>query len=152
MKTLMKYRMVIASILVVAAMALGAAEQRVDMTGSVFPMWVTGGLYVGPKTKNPTNSTTNKVTRMLGASATIDFASTTITCTDSPAITVVGAQTGDPCFVGPPTSITGAGTGLNSSFTCYVSAADAVKVRHCAAGTADDPASAVFLVRVISSQ
>jgi hypothetical protein len=147
-----KFLLGIIGSLVIAAVAVAAAEQRTDTTGSVFPMWITGGLYVGPKTKNPTNSTTNKMTRLLGASATIDFASTTITCTDSSAITVTGAQTGDPCFVGAPTTISGAGTGLNSSFTCYVSAADNVKVRHCAAGTADDPASATYFVRIISSQ
>ena len=95
-----------------------------------------------------TNATANRVTRALGFSAVIDFASTTITCNDSNAITVTGAQAGDPCFVGPPTS----GGSTNASYTCYVSAADTVKVRHCAAGTADDPASATFFGRVISSQ
>ena len=87
------------------------------------------------------------ITRTLGASAVIDFASSTIVCTDSSAITVTGALAGDPCFVGPPAAIAN-----NSSFTCYVSAADAVKVRHCPAGTAIDPASATYFVRVVSGQ
>lgn len=108
-----------------------------------------GGIYVGPRS---TSSSTNRATRMLAGSITFDFAAVTITCEDSTGITITGAQTGDPCFVGPPTTISGAGTGLHSSFTCYVSAADTVKVRHCAAGTADNPASALYRVRVISSQ
>lgn len=108
-----------------------------------------GGLYVGPRSAA---TSTNRTTRMLAGSITFDFASVTITCEDSTGITITGAQTGDPCFVGPPTTISGAGTGLHSSFTCYVSAADTVKVRHCAAGTVDNPASALYRVRVISSQ
>lgn len=95
-----------------------------------------------------TTSTGNKVTKMLGTSSTIDFATATTTCTESSGITVTGAAAGDPCFVGTPTT----GGSTNASYTCYVSATDTVKVRHCAAGTADDPASATFYVRVISSQ
>lgn len=104
-----------------------------------------GGYQTGT---NATVSTAgNKVTRSLAGSAVIDFGSVSITCTDSSAITITGAQTGDPCFVGAPTT-----AAANSTFTCFVSAADAVKVRHCPAGTAIDPASATYRVRVISSQ
>ena len=125
------------------------AAPNVDIDGNV--RWMRAGFWVMPQTIGGQTIAANKVTRMLGASATIDFASVTITCTDS-AVTVTGAQVGDPCFVGPPATITGAGTGLNSSFVCYVSAANTVQVRHCGAGTADDPASATYFVRVISSQ
>ena len=113
--------------------------------------WFRAGFWVMPISLGAQTSTANKVTRMLAGSATIDFASVTITCEDSAAITVTGAAVNDPCFVGPPTTISAASTGLHSNFTCYVNAADAVKVRHCAAGTADDPASATFEVRVISN-
>jgi hypothetical protein len=99
-----------------------------------------------------TTETANAITKSLGGSIAFDFASVTITCEDSTGITVTGAVAGDACFVGPPTTISGAGTGLHSSFTCYVSAADTVKVRHCAAGTADNPASATYYVRVFSAQ
>lgn len=93
------------------------------------------------------NASANKVTRMLGGSATIDFVAGTIICTDSTAITVTGALVGDACFVGGP-----AAPQANSTFTCYVSATDNVKVRHCPVGTAADPASATYYVRVVSSQ
>lgn len=136
-----------ALLILTVAVALIAAVAVADTT-QVFAQFL-GGIYVGPRT---TSTTTNRATRMLAGSIAFDFASVTITCEDSTGITITGAQTGDPCFVGPPTTISGAGTGLHSSFTCYVSAADTVKVRHCAAGTADNPASATYRVRVISSQ
>ena len=81
-----------------------------------------------------TTETANAITKSLGGSIAFDFASVTITCEDSTGITVTGAVAGD------------------ASFSCYVSAADTVKVRHCAAGTADNPASATFYVRVFSAQ
>lgn len=89
----------------------------------------------------------NAITETLSASATIDFASATTTCVDSSAITVTGALAGDACSVGTPAAAT-----ANLSFTCYVSASDAVKVRACAAGTAADAASATYYVRVFSAQ
>jgi len=110
--------------------------------------WFKAGFFVGPAVT--TSTAGNRVDNMLSGSITFDFASVTITCEDSTGITVTGAAVNDPCFVGPPTTISGAGTGLHSSFTCYVSAADTVKVRHCAAGTADNPASATYTVRLLS--
>lgn len=131
-----------------AQMMTGVVSPDIDQV----PRWEQNGLYVIPKTLAAQFIAANKVTKMLGANATIDFASATITCTDSSAVTVTGAVAGDACSVGPPVTVNGAGTGLNSTFSCYVSAANTVLVRHCAAGTADDPASATFFVRVISSQ
>lgn len=130
-----------------AAMATGAANNGIK---EVVEKYFLGGLYIGPAATMASN--TNKLTKSFGASATIDFASATTTCTDSTAITVTGAVANDACFVGAPAAISGDGTGLNSTFSCYVSATNAVKVRHCAAGTADDPASGVFYVRVFSGQ
>ena len=89
----------------------------------------------------------NRISRVLGASSVIDFAAATITTVDSTAITVTGAQVGDPCFVGPPAAVV-----VNASFTCIVTAADTVKVRFTPAGTAADPLSGTYFVRVISSQ
>lgn len=95
----------------------------------------------------------NRVSKMLAASSVIDVATATAACNDSAGVTITGAAVGDPCFVGAPTTITGAGTGLSASFTCYVSAANTVVLRHCVAGVAaDDPASATWFFRVISSQ
>lgn len=77
------------------------------------------------------------------AASTIDFASTSNTTTDSSGITVTGAAVGDTCTVGVPTAAAVAG----ASFTCYVSAADTVKVRFTAVGAGIDPASGSFNVR-----
>ena len=128
-----------------------AATEKVEFQGSQFPTWFNKGIYVGPLVPSPAGDKLNKITRVLSATATIDFASATITCRDSAAIVTTGAQIGDPCFVGMPETLTAGGTGLHETFSCYVSAADAVKVRACAAGTADDPASVVFKVRVVSN-
>lgn len=83
--------------------------------------------------------------------ASINFASGTIVCEDSSGTTVTGARTTDACFVGMPSTLTAGGTGLHHSYTCYVSAADTIKVRACAAGTADDPGAVTFTGFVISS-
>lgn len=91
------------------------------------------------------------VTRILPfTTAAIDFANATIVCEDSPGTTVTGAKVGDPCFVGMPETLTAGGTGLHHNFTCYVSAANTIKVRACAAGTADNPGSVVFQGVVVS--
>lgn len=141
----------VAAVLGIAAVALGATE-RVERVGSAFPIWLNKGIYIGPDVPSPANDKNNKVTRALTGFSTIDFASATITCRDSTAFSVPGAQVLDPCFVGMPATLTTGGTGLHETFSCYVSAADNVKVRACAAGTADDPPSVTFAVRVISSQ
>lgn len=133
-------------LVLVSTIALAAAG---TITGiSEGAQWFKSGFFVGPAAS--TTTAANRIDNVLAGSITFDFASVTITCEDSTGITVTGAAVNDPCFVGPPTTISGAGTGLHSSFTCYVSAADTVKVRHCAAGTADNPASATYTVRVIS--
>ncbi len=140
------------SFLLLATAAL--AVQQLDLNVSPrLEQWITG-ILVGPRSLATTDTliTQHRITRALGGSITFDFASVTITCEDSTGISILGARTGDACFVGPPTTISGAGTGLHSSFSCYVSAADTVKVRHCAAGTADNPASALFNVRLLSAQ
>jgi hypothetical protein len=106
-------------------------------------------LYIGPHLGADAvqKVSTNRVTRILGAAYTIDFATATITCNDSAGQTLTGAKVGDTCIVGPP-----AAAQANASFTCRVSATDTVIVRYCAAGTAADPASASYAVTVISNQ
>lgn len=99
MKRYLKY---ILPALVVAAVSWGVAEQRVDKTGSVFPMWVTGGLYVGPLSPNPTNSTVNKVTRIVQCKCDEDFPNIANKYTEinpNPC-TCTGVKLGDPCFGG----------------------------------------------------
>lgn len=133
--------------------AFAQAVEKVDRAGSLYPLFFDRGFYVGPRSPDPTSTTANKVTRMLSTSATIDVATVTAACNDSAGQTITGAQVGDPCFVGMPTTLTGAGTGLSATFTCYVSAANTVVLRHCPVGVAaDDPASATYFFRVISQQ
>ena len=64
-------------------------------------------------------------------------------------ITVAGATTGDPCLVGQPSTPVG-GAGV---WSCYVSAADTVRLRFCnPTAAAIDPASAQFHFRIVSNQ
>lgn len=143
-------------LLVVAVLTAGAAFaiQQLDISRSPRLQQFISGVVIGPESVNPSDArlNANRITRTLSGSATINFASATITCEDSSAITVLGARTGDPCFVGIPSTLTAGGTGLHHSFTCYVSATNAVKVRACAVGTADDPGSVTYNVRVLSNQ
>ena len=77
------------------------------------------------------------------ASAVIDFGSISDTTADSSAITVTGAALGDVCSVGHDLAATEVS---GSSFTCYVSATNAVTVRHSCNGTCN-PGSDTFRVR-----
>jgi hypothetical protein len=133
---------------------LGSKSAKVKVGGNLVVSSPDGGLSVdntgavtAPSIKVPSTAS-GSITKVLPWSSTIDFATATTTCTESSGITVTGATTNDSCVIGPPTS----GGSTNAAYTCYVSAADTVKARHCAAGTADDPASATFKGFVISSQ
>jgi hypothetical protein len=94
----------------------------------------------------------NAITRSLYGSETMNFASVTTTCEDSAGATVTGALVGDACVIGMPATLTGAGTGLHSTFSCYVSGTNTVKGRHCASGTADNPGNVLFTYRIFSAQ
>lgn len=134
---------------ILALLATSAfALQQLDQSDSKFARVIIGGLVLSPKSLLVSDSVinTHKVTRVLRGSATIDFASQTITCNTSN-ITVTGARATDICAVGLATT----GGAANSSFTCYVSAADTVTVKHCPAGTASDPASQIYYVQVMSN-
>jgi hypothetical protein len=138
------------ALLVVLTFGLSAlAVQQLDLNLSGRLLALTSGILISPTSLMTSDAkiNANRITRSLAGSATIDFVAGTIICTDSAAITVTGARTGDACDVGLP-----AAPAANSSFTCFVSASDAVKVRHCPAGTAIDPASAVYNVRITSNQ
>ncbi len=147
-------KLVFVAVAVCSFLAL-ALTQQLELVETSRLTAMPGGLHIGPKSMHTTNDKINadRITRTLGATATVDFAAGTILCDLSSAITVLGARTGDPCHVGAPTTLGyDGGAGLNATFTCHVSANDAVKIKHCPAGTADDPPSASYQVRVISSQ
>ena len=147
-------KLVFVAVAVCSFLAL-ALTQQLELVETSRLTAMPGGLHIGPKSMHTTNAKINadRITRTWGATATVDFAAGTSRCDLSSAITVLGARTGDPCHVGAPTTLGyDGGAGLNATFTCHVSANDAVKIKHCPAGTADDPPSASYQVRVISSQ
>jgi len=122
------------TLIIAAVCLLGGAAYAASALQKMHEIF-TQGLTLG--------QTGTQISDSFAASSTIDFASTTDQCTDSSAITVTGAAVNDVCLVGAPAS----GGAANAFFSCYVSAADAVKVRFCSHG-AVDPASATFTVRV----
>ena len=128
-------------LLAFAGVAFAASSATVQRTPWVFlaPLYVgsTGDVTAG-----------NKVSKLLGASSSIDFGGVTDSCEDSSGITVTGAAAGDVCSVGAPSTMPSA----TSWITCYVSAANTVKVRHCSHGASGNPAAQTYYVRVISSQ
>lgn len=118
MKTKLKY--LLAAVLF-GAVAFAATEPVDRWTGRN-PVQFIKGTYTHPE--SIIVNTSNKVTRSLGGSATIDFTVQSVGRQESSGITVTGAQAGDPCAVGVPT----AAGALAAEFTCYVSAANTVKV------------------------
>lgn len=145
----MKRTAIILSLLIgVAAIAWAAPGPIID----VMPRWEKAGLFIGP-TATVATAAKNKITATVTADVDYDFPSATIVCNDSTAVTATGAKLGDPCFVGIGPRDGGAQiVTANSVFTAYVDAADSVKLRHCAVGTAANPADAGYVVRCISSQ
>jgi hypothetical protein len=127
MKFIQRWKMLLAGVLAISLVGgLALAGEKADKQ-EYLPAWFQKGLYIGPYLSN-TGSVdavaANKITRTHGQSAVIDFASTTVGEVDSTAMTVTGAQLGDACSVGSSAALT-----TNGTFTCFVSAADAVKVR-----------------------
>lgn len=86
------------------------------------------------------------ISKILSASATLNFGSTAAGASTDLTITVTGAVDGDPVFLGVPNGSTLA----NGVFTAWVSAADTVKVRFTNTNllAALDPASGTFRVAV----
>ena len=137
---------VAALVLAAAVVAQSNAEVR------LVPQILRGGFWSGSTAQK---TAANKVTEVLAGALDYDFALSVTTCADSPAITVTGAQSGDPCMVGfdPVGAGQGdAGVAADSMFECFVSAADAVNVRHCAHGIGSNPGDAGFRVRVIGNR
>ncbi len=130
-----------ASITLVAALSWGAIQWTRVPHLNVIGKTLLGGTVEA-----------NAITRSLAGSATLNYASTTITCLDSSGIVMTGAKVGDVCVVGTLDTIIGAGTGLNGVTQCYVSAVDEVKIRRCSVGTADNPPDALWRFRIFSAQ
>lgn len=101
----------------VGGLALAAGPTIQDV-----PWAFKGGLAIGSGSTYDTAS--NRISKRLGKSATIDFTSAYSGVQLSPSITVTGAIAGDMCTVGVPT----AATALKAKWGCVVDAADSVKV------------------------
>lgn len=84
----------------------------------ILNLFVINKLLVGSVTE------ANAITKVFSASGTVDFASTSVGRVESSGITVTGAVAGDTCVVGTTT----AAGALAAQYTCYVSAADTVKI------------------------
>ncbi len=85
------------------------------------------------------------ITKVISATATLDFSNTLAsTCSDM-TLTVTDAAVGDSVFLGAPSASVPAG----GSFSAWVSAANTVTVRFCADGTAHDPASGIFRATIV---
>lgn len=80
-----------------------------------------GGMYVGA---GATAEVNNKVTKIRGNTATVDFTSRSSGRGLSSSFTVTGAAVGDRCAVAVPA----AAGALNADFGCVVDAADSAKV------------------------
>lgn len=132
-------KIIIGAAVLIAAIAFAAAQSvgSVSKNNDPKPQQFVNGIFIGEDGKALAN-TLSKETRSLGASATIDFSSAQAGTALSSSITVTGAKAGDPCFVGVPT----AAAALKAVFSCYVDAADSVKVSFAPADTA---AGAMFI-------
>lgn len=103
------------------ALAAGLAFAQTNITSNL-NLGVLNKFWIGPRS---TWTTGNAMTKVLSASGTVDFAATSVGTIESSGITVTGATAGDPCSVGVPA----AAGALASAYTCYVSAADTVKIK-----------------------
>lgn len=122
MKTLTRYvRPAFVAGLLLSVAAFAAAYNGPWAGIDTLPRFLKGGMFVGSVA--PTD-TKNKVTRILGATATVDFTSAYDGVQFSSAITVTGAAVGDRCKVGMPA----AAAALKANFECHVTAADEVKI------------------------
>lgn len=138
-------------LLVVTVLSLTAFAAGALVSIDYGARWVKGGLNIG--TTAAKGAPSNRITGTVVADVDYDFPSTTIVCNDSWAVAAPGVKKGDPCFVGIGPRDGGVQiVTANSSFSCYSDADDTAKVRHCAAGTAANPADAGYTARFLSAQ
>lgn len=129
-----------------ALLLVGGGALAVDWTVQRTPWAFLGTTYFGSAA---TASSTHAVVKALAGSRDYNFPATTNTCLDSPSITVTGVTLGDPCMVGVDQAPG------EYDISCYVSAADTVKVHFCPSpsdGGPNDPIDAGYRVRVITNR
>jgi hypothetical protein len=150
--------------------SFGIAAPTLTSTGTSVTNTVASTVYIGGAPTDSTNTTSTTkyalnvnagatnlggsvkigggtaITKVLSATATLDFGSTAAGASTDLTITVTGAALGDVVSIGVPDGSTVA----NSSYSAWVSATDTVKVRfidNALVGTAD-PASGTFRAQV----
>lgn len=139
MRSLKRFAPVLAILALASAVAVplvADADPPGNLDRTVRRMW--GGAQIG--------QSGTAIADSYAATATLDIASiTSVTCLDTAlGSNVTGAAVGDVCVLGLPAAPT-----ANVAFSCFVSAADTVKIRACnPTGSAVDPASASYSVRV----
>lgn len=110
--------------------------------------WSQGGITVSTAANYSNN---HQIHNVLSGSLDYDFpVHSAVGCVDAlNAITVTGAQIGDPCFAGVDRQASDAG---NVSIGCVVSALNTVKVTECALVTNVNPGDAGYRTWVVSNQ
>lgn len=154
-------------LLAISGAAFAAAASGPFSGIDTLQRWLKGGFYVGT---TATARSENKVTKMLATRCDHDFPSVgAATATGlgqlvSNPCTLTGAALNDPCSTSTPSTLLDTDDGGTSivaaNFSCFVSAANTVKVRFHPAPKMDggdgvsflDPLDAGFTVRVTSSQ
>lgn len=137
---------IIVGLLTVAAVAFAARDAFIELNNSPKGQWFLSGLYIGAAAKDPTSDTLNKVTYVLGKTATIDVANLAAAgCDVTNTTTLTGAAIGDVCIVSP--SLSNAQND-NLTFTCQVTAANTIRLRVCASA-ADNADSDTYRFTVI---
>lgn len=151
----MKTLKVLAALAIFVLAGVAVAE-LVNNTASDRPSWFQKGLYVGSATAGPGGSS-DKITRVRGASTDYDFAAIPAGYVSTLSLTVGGSQRGDPCFAGAASQLSDAGSPFpaEAKVDCVVDVAGTVILRvHADFADAGDvnPPDAGYFVRVISSQ
>ncbi len=117
-----------------------AVVEKVERSGSAFPLWLEKGLYIGKTTSNPTANVTNKITQMGMSFCSWDFPAIGTTgvdglqgCAVTSSCAVTGAKFGDGCEMTDNMGSDGGAT-LDPSvtFECKVISAGNVMGKACA--------------------
>lgn len=156
-----KFLMIFAALAAVTAFAV-AESNLIDVMRGPKPLWIQPKLYLGAAVDNPPSDTQNGISGTFAKTTSLDVGVTDAgTCVQSAAITLTGANVGDVCILGLPiggeaTLLDGGGGASEGrgAFSCFVSAADAVKIQFCShapLGTELNPDPRSFNIRVFGN-
>lgn len=152
-----KWRVLLIAAVVAGTYAWAIREPNVDKVDGNYPQWFTKGFYVGNESTNPQQNTRNKVTKMPVNATRLNYDFAPITGTHSACLTAVTKATVTGCGFGD-TVVMGADQTIVADIVLfpYVSAANEVSLRACAAGITDagtaDMPDASYDFRCISAR